>query len=87
MYRKMSLVHRVFLILDPDWFISASGSDSPDCGQNYSTACSTFDEVLRRSAFATDGQNDTFVLSVATDTDISVTVPEVSEPILSSNKF
>ena len=79
MYRKNVSLHRVFLFSDPDWFVSASGMDTSSCGLSYSTACSTLRQVMTNSAPIAEGQ---FLLSVGTDTDIDITVPEVSEPVL-----
>ena len=83
-HQVYSTLHSSWRILlsEPYWFISAGGSDSLDCGQNYFTACSTFGQVMLNSARVTEGENNTLVLSVGTDTNINVTVPGVSEPVL-----
>ncbi len=50
----------VFVFIDP-WYLSARGSDTPQCGTSYQNACLTLDYLLKRSYSETHSPTMTIV--------------------------
>ena len=60
----------LFWIPESVWFILSNGQDNADCGHSASTACKSFDWLLRRYQAAMVNVSQTLILT--TDCDLMV---------------